>query len=191
MRCRSRRSNFPMGRRCTICEHPQRQEIDKALLSGLSFRKIGKRFDINPSAAYRHRQTHVVDLIARVQKPLNREELARAEKLAEQQQETQAGELRYAIDVVQQLKAINAACLEVLKQARSDRKYSLSLRAVDRIVRQIELQAKLLGQIQDGPTVNVAVLPEWHGIRRLVADALQPYPEARVAVVRALQNAGF
>ncbi len=189
-----------MGRRCTICDHPKRQEIDKALLSGLSFRKIGKRFDVNPSSAYRHRQTHVVDLIARAQNSLGREELvragkleelARAGKLVEHQQETEAGELRYAIDVVQQLKAINAACLEVLKQARSDRKYSLSLRAVDRIVRQIELQAKLLGQIQDGPTVNVAVLPEWHGIRRLVADALQPYPEARVAVAGALQDASL
>lgn len=33
------------------------------------------------------------------------------------------------------------------------------LRTVDRIACQIELQAKLLGEIQEGPTINVAVLP--------------------------------
>ena len=36
---------------------------------------------------------------------------------------------------------------------------------------------------------NVAVLPEWHGLRQVVVDALGPYPEARQAVVRALQSA--
>ncbi len=88
------------------------------------------------------------------------------------------------------LKAINAACLEVLKEARSDKKHVLSLRAVDRIARQIELQAKLLGDINDGATVNIAILPEWHGIRNAVLEALRPYPEARLAVGRALGSAG-
>ncbi len=45
---------------------------------------------------------------------------------------------RHAIDVMQQLKAINAACLEVLTQARADGEHSILLRAVDRIARKIE-----------------------------------------------------
>ncbi len=36
---------------------------------------------------------------------------------------------------------------DMLKEARSDGKHALSLRAVDRIVKQIELQARLLGEI--------------------------------------------
>jgi len=51
-------------------------------------------------------------------------------------------------------------------------------------------KAKLLGQIQDGATVNVAVLPEWHGIRQQILEALRPYPEARLAVVQALRGDG-
>lgn len=89
---------------------------------------------------------------------------------------------------MQQLKAINAACLEVLRQARADGKHSILLRAVDRIARQIELQARLLGQIQETQTVNVAILPEWQGVRQRVLEALRPYPEAREAVVRALKG---
>lgn len=98
---------------------------------------------------------------------------------------------RHAIDVVQQLRAINAACLEVLREARSNHQPLILLRAVDRIARQIELQAKLLGQIQEGPTVNVAILPEWHGLRQVVLEALMPFPEARLAVANALRQTGF
>ena len=107
--------------------------------------------------------------------------LAGALEAARHHRNVEARQTGQAIDVVQQLKAINAACLEVLKKARADGKHALSLRAVDRIAKQIELQAKLLGDIQDGQTVNIAIMPEWHGIRQVVADALRPHPEASLA----------
>lgn len=78
----------------------------------------------------------------------------------------------------------------MLRQARADGKHAILLQAVDRIARQIELQARLPGQIQDAQTVNVAVLPEWHGIRQTVLEALRPYPDARLAVAQALEGAG-
>ena len=52
-----------------------------------------------------------------------------------------------AIDVVKKLRAVNAACLEVLKKARASRDDATLLRAVDRLHRQIELQARLLGEL--------------------------------------------
>jgi hypothetical protein len=62
---------------------------------------------------------------------------------------------------------------------------------VDRIHRQIELQTKLLGELQEsGPQVNVLVAPEWREIRVTVLQALQPYPEARAAVAEVLQDGG-
>ena len=109
-------------------------------------------------------------------------------KIANHQQDLEARKDRHAIDAMQQLKAINAACLEVLRKAREAEDHSILLRAVDRIVRQIELQARLLGELQEGQTVNVAILPEWHGLRQRVLEALRPFPEARLAVARALQG---
>jgi hypothetical protein len=179
-----------MPRRCTICDHPERADIDKALVAGEPFRNIARRSGTSVSSLHRHRQSHIVELLAKVQSPSTPEEAARKQELIGHQEALEAGELRHAIDVVQQLRAINAACLEVLKQARTDGKHAILLQAVDRIARQIELQAKLLGQIQDGQTVNVAILPEWHGLRQSVLEALQPYPEAKLAVVRALKGVG-
>ena len=64
------------------------------------------------------------------------------------------------------------------------------LRAVDRIHRQIELQARLLGELHEGRTVNIVVLPEWQRMRARIVTAVDAYPEARKAVIRALSDAG-
>ena len=190
-----------MGRPCSICHHPERKAIEMALLDGNSgYRKVAKRFGLSESAVFRHRQNHLPALLARAAeaKPAPPSDLgpsfdpateAHALAIAKHHETIEAQKDQHAIDAVQQLRAINAACLEVLRQARADGKHSILLRAVDRIARQIELQAKLLGQIQEGTTVNVAVLPEWHGIRQSVLEALHPYPEARMAVVQALKGA--
>lgn len=89
------------------------------------------------------------------------------------------------LDVVGQLKAINGVSLAILKQARKSDENDLALKAIDRIAKQLELQAKLLGDI-DRPQVNVYLSPEWLDIRRKLIAALAPFPDARVAVAAAL-----
>jgi hypothetical protein len=176
-----------MPRRCSVCFHPERATIEKALLAGEAFRNIAQRFGTSPSALVRHRKQH---LPARLAKAREAAEIAESKELIRQQRAQEAEEVSHAIDVVKQLKAINAACLEVLKKARTSGDDSTLLRSVDRIHRQIELQARLLGEIQEGPSVNVLVMPEWRQIRDLLVEALRPYPEAQLAVARALQNVG-
>jgi hypothetical protein len=88
--------------------------------------------------------------------------------------------------VGEQLKAINAASLKILADARMVGDPDTQLKAIDRIHKQIELQAKLLGEIDDRPQVNILVSPEWQGLRNAVLVALVPYPEARLSVVDAL-----
>ena len=94
----------------------------------------------------------------------------------------EASDVRHALDVVQQLKAINAASLAILSDARRIGDADTALKAVDRIQRQIELQAKLLGELDERPQLNVLVAPEWLQARAVLLEALGPYPEARTAV---------
>lgn len=98
-------------------------------------------------------------------------------------------DVRQAIDVVTQLKAINGATLAILKEARADKNGELALKAVDRIQRQLELQAKLLGELQQEGTINVTVSAEWLTLRAVVLQAIRPYPEAAQTVRRALSDA--
>ncbi len=91
-----------------------------------------------------------------------------------------------ALDVVQQLKTINGAALTVLRDARTAGDGDLALKAIDRILRQIELQAKLLGDLDERPVITVLLSPEWLELRGQLVAALAPFPEARVAVAAVL-----
>jgi transposase-like protein len=183
-----------MARRCSICDHQRRAAIDRALVTNdVGYRSVAQRFGISAPALFRHRNRHLPVTLA---KGLESKQEgadsgappvpAQAVELAEHRRDLEARSERHAIDVMAQLRAINAACLEVLTKARAAEKHSTLLGAVDRIHRQIDLQARLLGELQEGPTVNVLVAPEWHQIRLVVVQALHPYPEARAAVAQAL-----
>ena len=158
-----------MPRTCTVCTHDQRQEIDKALLAGESLRDIARQFRVSKDSIARHKREHLSERMAVV-----------AERHAE-------ADVRTAIDVVQQLKAINSVALGVLKNARAAGDGALTLQAVDRVHRQIELQAKLIDLISDGTTINITVTPEWAQLRTLLTQALRKHPEALRDVTAAFQ----
>ena len=48
-----------MPRTCTLCNHPRRDGIDRALLDGESFRHIAARFDTSTGALQRHKADHL------------------------------------------------------------------------------------------------------------------------------------
>ena len=171
-----------MPRTCTICNHPQRAAVDKALVAGTALRDISQRFGLSMSALHRHKAEHLPRLLAKAQQ----QETARATALAAQAQRQEAGERERAFDVVQQLRTINGAALTVLKEARDARNGDLALKAIDRIQRQIELQAKLLGELDERPQVVLVQSPEWVALRGVIVAALAPHPAARLAVTEAL-----
>jgi len=151
-------------RTCTICTHEQRRDIDAALLNETPLRDIARRYATSKDAVARHRE-HLPSQLVKAQ-----------------QQE----DVSQAIDVVKQLKAINGATLAILKEARAEGNGELALKAVDRIQRQLELQAKLLGELQQEGTVNVTISPEWVAIRAVILQAVTPYPDAAKAITAAL-----
>jgi hypothetical protein len=51
--------------RCGGCTHPERAQLDAALVSGVSLRQVARKFGISTSAAHRH-QAHVPRSLVRV-----------------------------------------------------------------------------------------------------------------------------
>lgn len=154
-----------MPRTCTICKHPEREAIDRALIDGGAFRNIAQRFRVSATALFRHKADHL---------PATMLKAAEAEDVA------------HALDVVKQLKAINQAAQAILADARKAGDGELALKAIDRIQKQIELQAKLLGELSDAPQVNVTLSPEWLSVRQVLVTTLAPYLDARAALAGAL-----
>ncbi|HEV2460371.1 MAG TPA: hypothetical protein VGS80_18605 [Ktedonobacterales bacterium] len=154
-----------MPRVCTICSHPQRPAIDAALVASTPYRAIARRFRVSKDAVARHGAEHIPAAISHAQ---------------------EAREEAQALDVVKQLKAINGVALEILNTARRQSDPDIALKAIDRIHRQIELQAKLLGDLDELPIVNVLLSPEWVTVRSALMAALALHAQARQDVVTAL-----
>jgi hypothetical protein len=62
----------------------------------------------------------------------------------------------------------------------------LILKTAAQLQNQTELLAKLLGELNDAPQVNVTISPEWQTVRAVLLAALAPYPDARTAVAARL-----
>jgi hypothetical protein len=56
--------------------------------------------------------------------------------------------------------------------------------------RQVELLAKLAGQLQQEDTVTIVLTPEWIALRGQIVGALREHPEALEAVQLAITNGG-
>ena len=55
---------------------------------------------------------------------------------------------------------------------------------------QIELQAKLLGELDERPVVNVLVSAEWVALRSRIVGVLAAFSEARFALAEVLDDRG-
>src|SRR6266567_6731795 len=122
-----------MSRTCTICTHPERAKIEAAITAGTSYRHIASQF----SAGYKSIERHAID---HIQETIKQTQVAKEEA--------------QSLDVVKQLKTINAVTLAILNEARAGKMHALALSAIDRVQKQIELQAKLLGDI-DKPAPQI------------------------------------
>lgn len=153
-----------MPRTCTVCTHPERPEIDRALLSGEPYRNIAQRFGTSPTALYRHKEHLPNELV----KAKEAEEVADADNLLEQ------------------VKSLQTRAISILDRADVAGDLRTALSAIREARGNLELLAKLLGELQQEGTVNVTVSPEWLTLRAVLITALQPYPDAARAVSRAL-----
>ncbi len=156
-----------MPRSCSICLHPEREEINAALLSETPLRDMARRYATSKDALARHREHLPLHLV----------------------KASDAAEVIQADTLLDRLLSLNAETMAILHEARTGRikDNELALRAIARAEKQLELQGKLLGELNDAPTVNILMAaPEWLALRSTIILALEPYPQARTAVLEAL-----
>lgn len=158
-----------MSSRCSICNHEDREAIDEAIVSGSTLRATARRFDVSKDAVSRHK--------AHVSASLSRVVAAREE----------AG----AVSALSRLEELHTRAMRVLDAAEADGKASLSLAAIRELRGLVETLAKITGELDERPNVqvlNVATAPEWVAIRGVLMQALAPHPAAAQAVAVALDS---
>ncbi len=154
-----------MPRTCTVCIHPERAAINKALIANEPFRHIAGRFGTSATALTRHKAEHLPAIMVKSQAA---KETALAGDLFSQ---------------VQQLRDKAAAILDAAEQAGDLRTALLGIREARACV---ELLAEMEGELHRNPTINILLAPQWIELRAVLLQALAPFPEARAATAAAL-----
>jgi transposase-like protein len=157
-----------MPRRCTVCDCPERHGIDEALVTGAPYRSVAKRFGLSESSVYRHKTEH---LPAHLLRAKGVEEAARADNLLEQ------------------VRHLQTRALDILDRAEEAGDLRTALAAISQARGNLELLGKLAGELDERPVVNLNISPEWLELRTVIVSALEPYSQARGAVLRALESA--
>ncbi len=145
-----------MSRTCTVCKHPDIKNINQELIiDNGSLRDIAGHYKLSKTSLSRHKQTHIS------------EALSKAKDVKDHV---------HGDSLLDRLKEINRETLEILKVAKDGKNYDISLRAIQRIEKQIELQARLIGEISEGQVINVSVMPQWLQIRAVILQAVDELP---------------
>ncbi len=154
-----------MPRVCTICVHKERGAIDDALISGDSLRNIAKQFRLTAAAVNRHKSEHLPETLVKA---------------------NEASEVARADDLLTRLEKLTTEARTIKNKAEKTGDYRTALSGIRELVRIVELLAKLRGELNEAPQVNVLLAPQWLEVRAVLISALAPYPEAKAAVASAL-----
>ena len=128
-----------MSRTCTICRHTDRDAINKALVEGRPYRGIAVQFKTSEAAMYRHKRRHL-------SRALIQSKTAKEEVQADR--------------VFDRLKQLHEETRGILRTALEAGDGRLALQAVARVEKQLELEARLLGELDESTKVAVGVKVE-------------------------------
>jgi hypothetical protein len=172
-----------MGRQgspCQVCEHPDRASIELGLANKVPIRVLGKRYGIHHDAVHRHGRNHMSAELHAQLMTRGRMTPADLENLRVTESE----------GVLQHLVAVRGRMYGLMDVAEQQGDYKAAAMIGGQIVKNMEVTAKLLGDIRTGTvnvTNNLLVMPEFHALRTTIMQALRVHPEARADVAAALR----
>jgi hypothetical protein len=102
----------------------------------------------------------------------------------------EAEEVAHADGLLADVRSLQARTLAVLEAAELSHEHRTALAAIREARSNLELLAKLLGELDERPVVNLNVSTEWLELRAVLVTALEPYSDARGAVLRAIEGGG-
>jgi hypothetical protein len=161
-----------IGRQLTVCDHPKIEEINRRLLHGKTYRTIANDTGLSETALKRHKNgegqkpSHIPTTLARAQA---------------------AGEIAQADRLLDEMLKIQSKTFELLDRAEESNAISSWPGFLRELREQVKLMAELEGRLAAQPQINVLINPQWIELRALIIAALEPYPDAREAVVNAIR----
>ena len=158
-----------MPRGCSICARTDVEQIDADYRAGMSFNALHEKYHASVGALHRHTQH------------LKAQEAPLIGSVTADMEPTAAA-----------LKVLYQRANELYKECKKEGDRLNAVRALKETRDILELTMKVTGELNNHPQIihnHLHVSPEWTQLRAVMLGALQPYPEARRALVEALEGA--
>jgi hypothetical protein len=154
-------------RACTVCAHGEIVAINQAIVGNAPLRGIAQRYAVSEDALRRHKQAHISITIAKAQ---------------------EAAEVAQADTLLDRIRALLSKAESLLQQAEDAGDLRTAFMGIREARSCIETLMEVEGELDRRPTVNLVVSPEWLQLRGVLLESLSTYPEARMAVSKALTS---
>jgi hypothetical protein len=173
----------PHGRRCQVCNHPQRPQIDLAIALGCAKRQIGERFKLSADAVWRHGRAHLTPEM----------KAALATKILQREGDMRRVLLEEGVGIVDALKAVRGPLFGLFLAAVDVGDSKAAAGLAGRLHESLALSAKVTGALAPhaGVTItNVLLSPDFMKLRSELLRVLARHPEARAEVAAVFRSAG-
>src|SRR5262245_13892157 len=166
---------------CSVCTHPQRREIELALVTRLPVSTIAARYEISRDSAWRHGKKHLT--------PVQRAAYLTALKPSDI--DLEALQRNESQSLLAQLLAGRAKLQAYSAAAFEDGQISVAVSAEKAVTENLSLVSKLLGMLVQRHQVehtSLLVSPSYLELRTALLAALKPHPAAAADVARVLHE---
>jgi len=156
---------------CSICNHPDKADINQALAARIPLRKLSQRYGMSITALSNHHTRH----------------MSTTEFASIKRARTGASKASPQ-SVVQRIEDGLVPLEELMRKTAASKEVSVWLAAYRERLRTLEIIGKARGEFSDAPTVTVNLwqAPEWQRIRTAIFEVLAELPEIRARLAQRL-----
>ena len=155
---------------CTICTHVDLYAINGAIVAQVPNRRMAAQYLVSEQAVRRHKKAGHLPMT-----------LVKA---------TEAAQVVEADNLLEQVRRLQKKAMSILDSAEESGELRTALAAIREARGNLELLAKMVGELDERPQVNINISQEWVNIRTTILLALESHPDAKHAVVEALNGHG-
>lgn len=173
-----------MPQACSICTRADRLQIEAAIVRGVALRRVASQFGTSDATLRRHKQHCMQVAIAAVQEE---QRVVQAEQTA-----------RSGWNVLSEMQWLHEETHKLYQEVsgsdsgkggkKEEGDPRLALATLGEIRKQTQLFGELLKGAEEASQQERE--QEWINLREVIFEALAPYPDARLAVARALLSLG-
>jgi hypothetical protein len=139
--------------------------MEDAYLQGVPKTRIATNNGVTEQSLRRHLKEHLPELLA----------------MAREAEQTQRG-----MGILDRIEDLQRRTLAILEATEGTEKKGVALAAIREARANLELIGEVTKELDRKPTLNLHLNPEFIQVRTAIVQAVEPYPEARDALSRAM-----